>query len=193
MEKEQVALHIEKIKRALENEGIEANEEVLRKDFLRYIDFDISPDEAEMRILRKHGITPRDTVRKKIGEIGTEPISVSVRGRIVSINSAVSTVDGEERKRYYGILGDETGTIPFGAWDVDLSGFSKGDSVEIDGAFIREWNGNPQLRISRRTRIEKIDEEFSVKFSPRAAEEAKLADIADGDRVSIKARILSLE
>ena len=193
MEKEELALRIEKIRRALENEGIKEDEDSLKKDFQRYLDFDISPEEAELRILRKHGITPRDAARKKVGDIGTEPLSVTVRGKIVSINSATSTVDGEERKRYYGIIGDDTGTIPFSAWDADLSALSKGDSVEIEAAFVREWNGNPQLRITRRTRISKTDEDFDVRFSKRAAREMNLADISDGDRVSIKARILSIE
>lgn len=193
MEKEELALRIEKIRRALEKEGIETDEEALKKDFQKYLDFDISPDEAELRILRKHGIMPRDAARKKIGEIGIEPISVTVSGKIVSINSAVSTVDGEERKRYYGIIGDDTGTIPFGAWNTDLSNLSKGDSVEIESAFVREWNGNPQLRITKKTRIGKTEEDFDVKFSQRASREANLADISERDRVSIKARILSIE
>lgn len=193
MEKEKLALRIEKIRRALEEEGIEADEEKLKEEFQNYLKYDISPEEAEIRMLRKRGITLRDAVKKKIGEIGTEPISVSVSGKIVSINSAVSTVDGEERKRYYGIIGDDTGTIPFSAWNMDLADLSKGDSVEIEGAFVREWNGNPQLRITRKTKIEKTDEDFDVKFSQRASHEAKLADISEMDRVSIKARILSIE
>ncbi len=190
MEEKEIALRIERIKRALENEGIEADEKKLREEFLRYLQYDIKPDEAEMRILRKNGVRTAMAVKKKIAEIGPEDGFVTVAARIVSINSATTG----DKVRHYGILGDETGTIPFSAWDVEeLNNYSKGDSVEINGAIVREWNGVPQLRISKKTVITKLDEEINIKFSPKPTEEAKLADISDGDRVSIMARILSIE
>ena len=196
MADEELALRIKRVKRALEDAGIEKSEEEIEKDFLRYIEHDIKPEEAEMRILRKHGIKRMIPIEKKIADIDRETSgAVKLKAKVISINSATSYINGDEKKRFYGILGDETGTIPFSAWNKDLSEIEKGDVVWIESALVREWNGTPQIRISSKTEISKVDEEMEVRSSSRraAADEAYLADISDGDRVAIKARILSIE
>ncbi len=194
MEEKEIALRIEKIKRALEKEEKEKSSEDLRKEFLKYIEHGISPDETESRMLRKYGVFAARSAgtEKKISEL-TPGEFVDIKGSVVSIKEASSTVDGEERKRYYGILGDETGTIPFSSWSSDLSYLEKGDSIRMSGALVREWNGQPQLRVTSKSVIEKIDEDFDVKFSVRPAKEAKLCEIKDGMRVSVRARVMSIE
>ncbi len=194
MEEKEIALRIERIKRALDKEGKEKSSEDLRKEFLKYMEHGITPDETESRILRKYGVfTPKTgSKEKKVSELVPGEF-VDIKGRVVSIKEASSVVDGEERKRYYGILGDETGTIPFSSWSSDLSYLEKGDSIKVTGALVREWNGQPQIRTTSKSAVEKIEEDFDVKFSLPPAKEAKLSEIKDGMRVSVKARVMSIE
>ena len=62
---------------------------------------------------------------------------------------------GANGKQYFDVLlGDKTGDISGKKWDVDtadeenLSRFKSGDIIKIRG-LITEWNGSPQIRISR--------------------------------------------
>jgi replication factor A1 len=76
-----------------------------------------------------------------------------VLAHVIAISPKEVTIRGEPRQIYYGILGDESGTISFTSWD-DLN-VEKGDVIEIANAYTKEWQGAVQLNMSERSHIEK--------------------------------------
>jgi len=97
---------------------------------------------------------------------------------------------GANGKQYFDILlGDKSGEAPGKKWDVDgaeeeaLARYSAGDVVKIK-AFVTEWNGSTQFRISRiRPLAEKdvIDMNDYIKTAPESVEKmyAFLVETAD--------------
>ena len=97
---------------------------------------------------------------------------------------------GANGKQYFDILlGDKSGEAPGKKWDVDaaeeeaLSRYGAGDVVKIK-AFVTEWNGSPQFKISRiRPLAEKdvIDMSDFIKSAPEPPEKmyAYITDTAN--------------
>ncbi len=111
--------------------------------------------------------------------------------RIVSVNPREIQVKGETRKIFYGILGDESGTIQFTAWkDFELE---KGTVVDITNAYTKEWQGSVKVNFGDRTKIKKIDasEVPEVNVEPRGY---KVKELRGGlSSVEVTARILEIK
>ncbi|MCD6383019.1 MAG: hypothetical protein J7L88_00990, partial [Thermoplasmata archaeon] len=91
-------------------------------------------------------------VEVKIAEITPKSNLVSVTGRVVQAAEKVVTVSGEEKEIQEGVLGDETGTIRFTNWGEVR--FQVGKSYRIEGAYVKNWRGIPQLGIDDRCVVE---------------------------------------
>lgn len=62
-----------------------------------------------------------------------------------------------------GLLGDETGRIKFTSWkDSALDSLEEGESYQIDNVVTEEWNGNINIKFTKNTEIEKLDEDIDV-------------------------------
>ncbi len=114
----------------------------------------LPPDSVEV----KTSITPA-----KIVELHPRMGFVQVSGKILEVHQKEVSVDGVPRKLYEGIIGDDTGEIPFSAWDVEVE---KGAALKISGAYVRTFRGMPQLVFDPRASIEKIEEEIEIKEIP---------------------------
>ncbi len=200
MDEEKVALHVERIRRALEKNGKHVDESEIRKAYLNYlITFGLGERRSEAKVLEDYGITPEPTpTSHEVKLNGLVPDErIKVRGRVISINRAVSSRDGVENTRYYGILKDDTGTAPFNAWENEgLEEIQKGDDIEIDGAYVGEWNGEAQIRITKYSTIRKVELDFEIPDSVGSrgpAEEVKLVSALPGRRIAFTARVLSVE
>jgi len=99
-------------------------------------------------------------------------------------------VRSEKRQIYRGIMGDETGIIPFTAWK-DF-GLQKGDVVKIKKASASEWQGQPRLSLSEWTEIEKLDYDIDlVKMPPKRL---NLIDVKPNiSNVEVRGKIVSIE
>ncbi len=84
--------------------------------------------------------------------------SVTVSGKILSVETRTINSRGEDKTVWSGLLADETGKIQFSAWN-DF-GLAEGDAVRIENAYIRGWKGIPQLNIGDRSKVDKIDDTF---------------------------------
>ena len=84
--------------------------------------------------------------------------SVTVSGKILSVETRTINSRGEDKTVWSGLLADETGKIQFSAWN-DF-GLTEGDAVRIENAYIRGWKGIPQLNIGDRSKVDKIDDTF---------------------------------
>jgi replication factor A1 len=111
--------------------------------------------------------------------------------RVVAVNPKEITVKGENKKIFYGIFEDESGTIPFTAWNSEFK-VEKGDVVEVSNAYTREWQGSVQLNLGDRVGVNKTDKDKLPKeaFKPK---ELKVKDLRSGiGRVDVSARMLDI-
>ncbi|NTV84166.1 MAG: hypothetical protein HGA23_07695, partial [Bacteroidales bacterium] len=98
---------------------------------------------------------------------------------------------GEARKIFYGILGDESGTIQFTAWkDFEIE---KVTVVDITNAYTKEWQGSIKVNFGDRTKITKMDssEVPEVNVEPRGY---KVKELRGGlSSIEVTARILEIK
>jgi replication factor A1 len=116
---------------------------------------------------------------------------VNLLCRVITINPKEITVKGENKKIFYGIIGDESGTIPFTAWnELDVE---KGDTIEVSNAYTREWQGTVQLNFGDRVSIEKTDKDKlpDSAFKPK---EFKIKELRSGlVAIEVTAQVLELD
>jgi len=166
---DEIEKHVEDIYRALDGK---VEREVIARELRNWIvNFKIPISEAKRSIVSKLGGDPNKLVgnERKIEALRSGEGRVDIRAKVISINSREYEIDGIKRKMYYGILGDETGTIPFTAWRLELE-LRKGDCVEIKNAYTKEWQGSPQLVIGTNTRVSLLPPDsvrVKLSISPR--------------------------
>ena len=177
-----------------DNTGKDVSREELEKELRRFLEYGVPPDHAKQTLIKKYTTPDRpkpSTERTLIVDLKPDHPSVNVLARIVSINPRDITVKGEQRTIYYGILGDESGTIAFTAWkDFEIG---KGEAYEIANAYTKEWQGNVKLNLGDRTRLTKTDDTRipEVRSEPRSF---KVKDLRGGlSAVELTARILELQ
>jgi replication factor A1 len=197
MAKDEHESHIEDILNILsEKSDKKVSREEIEREFERFMEYGVPIDQAKQTLIKKFGggsvvFTGASTAeRTLISDLKPNQTSVKLLGHVIAINPKEITVRGENRKIFYGILGDESGTIPFTAWNkVELE---KGDVVEVSNAYTREWSGAVQLNFGDRVRIEKTEKDKLPKtaFEPK---EIKVKDLKSGlGRVDVKAKILEV-
>jgi replication factor A1 len=196
--KEDLKSHVEDIINALSEESKEeVSREELEAELEKFMEYGVPIEQAKQALLKKFGggavftgEGPSTSERTMIADLKPNQSSVKLLGHVIAINPKDITVKGEPRQIFYGILGDETGTIPFTAWNkLDVE---KGDVVEISNAYTREWQGAVQLNFGDRVHVEKTEKDKLPKsaFEPR---EVNVSDLRSGiGRVDVTARVLSI-
>jgi replication factor A1 len=193
MSNDDIQRHIDEIIDALsESSDKEVNREELEKEFRKFLEYGVPPDHTKQTLIKKFGggFIPPSPERTLIVDLKPNSSSVHILCRVVAINPKDITVKGEPRKIFYGIFGDESGTMPFTAWkDFQIT---KGDVVDIANAYTKEWQGATKINLGDKTKITKTDESKipMVNFQPK---ECKLKDIRSGlGAVVVTARILEI-
>jgi len=186
--------HVEDILNALKNDSSkEVTREELEKELAKFMEYGVPIEQAKQTLIKKFGgVAVLSSGRKLISDLLPNERSVNLLCRVIAVNPKEITVKGDNRKIFYGILGDESGTISFTAWNSNLE-LEKGDVVEISNAYTREWQGSVQLNLGDRVRIEKTDKEKLPEsaFKPR---EVKIKDLRSGiGAVDVTARILEMK
>ncbi|MEE9115730.1 MAG: DNA-binding protein [Thermoplasmata archaeon] len=197
MDREQIAPHVEDIKRALDDK---VSEDQIAGELENYLNvYRVPLDSAKRSIVRKYGGNPSGLqvgVQKKLVELAPNEPSVSLLARVVSVNPKEIQVNGNAKNILYGILGDDTATVPFTAWEVENLEMEKGDTIRVENAYTKEYRGQVQINFGNRTTISPESPEAVPPFTPGPAtvRPAKVADLREGfGGVSITVRILSLE
>lgn len=187
--------HIEDILDVLsEDSEKEVNRGELEKELKKFLEYGVPVDQAKQTLIKKFGGSaafPSSSERTLISDLQGNESNVNLICRIISINPKEITVKGETRKIFYGILGDESGTITFTAWkDFELE---KGDVIELSNAYTKEWQGIPQLNLGEKVNIKKTEEDKIPELS-REPKEFKIKDLRSGlGSVEVKARIIDLK
>ena len=177
-----------------ETSGKDVSREELEKELKKFLEYGVPPDHARQTLVKKFGggaKQPSSTERTLIVDLQPNQQSVHVLCRIISVNPRDIQVKGEARKIFYGILGDESGTIQFTAWkDFELE---KGTVVDITNAYTKEWQGSVKVNFGDRTRVTKTDasELPEMNLEPR---EYKIKELRGGlSSVMVTARILEIQ
>jgi replication factor A1 len=185
--------YIDDILTALQdNTDMQVTREDIENELKRFIEYGVPLEHAKQTLLKKYSrsYSPQSSERTLLTDLKPGKNNVHVLSRIVYINDKQITVKGENKTIFYGILGDESGTLPFTAWaDLELE---KGDVVDITNAYTKEWQGETQLNLGDRTKIEKKQDSDlpKITFEPK---NITIKDLRSGiGTVEVTARILEL-
>ncbi|MGM0509828.1 MAG: Single-stranded DNA binding protein [Thermoplasmatota archaeon] len=194
MNEKELAPHLDDITRALKGK---ASKEQIEEELQTYIDvYGVPLGTAKRAIVKKYEGDPQKLyvgTEKKIEDIQGDEMGLDLKGRLVSINEKEIEVDGKPKNIHYGILGDDTGTIPFTIWeDFDFE-LEKGDAISIGNAYANTWNEKPQINIGSRASMKKLDDDEIPEYSSKP-QPCDLKDIREGMRnLIVIARIADVE
>ncbi len=86
----------------------------------------------------------------KISELKAGMNDVSIKGKVAEVS------DTRQVQTKYGLrtvadatVEDGSGSIKLSLWGEQISSVKAGDSVEINGGYVKEWNGEMQLGVGR--------------------------------------------
>ena len=82
--------------------------------------------------------------------------NVSVKLRIIDVETRSITVKGEPKTIFGGTVGDKTGTCRFTSWEDH--NIIAGKTYKIDNGYVKEFNG-PDLQFGEYTKFTEIDDE----------------------------------
>ncbi len=88
------------------------------------------------------------------------------RGRTVEVSVVEveeRTIDGRdgETEILSGVIGDETGRLPFTDWDPHPE-IETGESVRLEDVYVREYRGAPSVNVSEFSTVETLEEPVAV-------------------------------
>jgi replication factor A1 len=196
MDEDIIEQQIDEILKALqETSGKDVGRDVLEKELRKFLEYGVPFEHAKQTLVKKFGggavklAAPSE--RSLIVDLKPSQQSVHVLSRIISVNPREIQVKGETRKIFYGILGDESGTIQFTAWkDFELE---KGTVVDITNAYTKEWQGSLKVNFGDRTKVTMVDasELPEMNLEPRGY---KVNELRGGlSAVEVTARILEIQ
>ncbi len=196
MIKDDLAPHVDDVLNALSGADIEISREEIEKELSRFMEYGVPIDQAKQTLIKKFGgvavfASGKSSERKLIADLQPNERNVNLLCRLITVNPKEITVKGDNRKIFYGILGDESGTISFTAWSSEFD-FEKGDVVEISNAYTRQWQSGVQINLGNQARIIKTDKDKLPEsaFKPR---ELKVKDLHSGiGAVDITVRIIEI-
>jgi replication factor A1 len=158
MEKEEFAPVIKELMTQLAGKATEGQ---VAKDLDRFVNtYGVTLTAAKNGILKKYGATGRsggsfvsgNAIIKKITELKGTEMNVDVTGKAIFSEKKEITARGVGKTIVSGILGDDTGTIPFTVWnDMEIN---KGECYTFRGAYTKKWNDQVQLNIGIRGKVE---------------------------------------
>jgi replication factor A1 len=195
---EELTPHIEELKRVV---GEKASEEELIDELNTYLNvYHVSIEAAVKGIKRKYGdetplFVTASSIAKKIKEMTGDEKNVDLVAKIVYIEEKQITARGVPKTIFSGILGDETGTIPFTVWDVGKFELVKGETYNFKNAYGKKWNDKVQLNFSERSTAEVSatpikTPERTISYSG----DVKISELREGlGNVTVTGKIVSAE
>ncbi|TFG55687.1 MAG: hypothetical protein E4H30_06755 [Methanomassiliicoccus sp.] len=198
MDKEELAPHVEEVARVL---GEKADKEAIEKEMETYLTlYRVSLETAKRSIVKNFGGDPnalQKGTRKTVETLtGTEQ-SVDLMVKVLTVNPKSIEVGGASKNIVYGLLGDETGTVPYTVWETDRVQLKEGSTVLIRNAYTKEYNGSPQLNLGNRATVEVTEESLTVVGAPTnsvGSREAKISELGEGmNYVIVSGKVVSLE
>ncbi|MCK5548520.1 MAG: DNA-binding protein [Thermoplasmata archaeon] len=184
--------HVVDIAKAL---GNRVDEEKIAEELDNYIRvYRVSVEDAKRSIVKKFGGTGARFevgIDKKLADLKGDESNVNLLCRIVSLNRKEIDSNGSRKEIFYGILGDDTTTVPFTVWETENLNLEKGDVIRIENAYTKEWMGKVQVNFGTRVNITQERKEI-LPFPEKPLNKVK--ELEDGMRfVRVIGRILSID
>lgn len=191
---------VEELNRVLEGK---VSKEKLTEEANRFLnEYHVTAEAAKHAIISKYSapaaasFTTGNNVSKKVSELKGTEMNVDLTARAVYVDKKEITVKGTPKIIVSGIVGDETGTIPFTIWDGENVELVKGETYVFKNAYTKKWNDRPQLNVGNRGTVEKAENPVDVqeRVITVDASDIKIGEIKEGSgNVSVTGRILSVE
>jgi replication factor A1 len=137
------------------------SEEEIAEELKKYVDvYRLSIPMAKRTIVKKYGGDPSGFsagFQRKLAELRPNEPAVDFVAKVLSSTLKEITAKGEKKKIIYGLLGDETTTMPYTAWEAEGLELNKGEVISVQGAYTREYQGRVQINFGNRVSIKKED------------------------------------
>lgn len=160
----------------------------------------VSLEAAKRSIVRKFGGSPARLslgVTKSVKDLQPGEPSVNLRAKVINLNTRELEQDSGTKEIFYGILADETGTVPFTVWETQGLDLHEGDVVQIQNAYTKEFRGQVQVNLGNRftlTREEGAELDVAAGGERGPVAPAKLGELKEGMRnLSLTGRVLQVE
>jgi replication factor A1 len=164
----------------------------VKADLEKLVNYSVPIDEAKDSLRRKYGDGGGggEPAAKSIADVSTTDGAVAVRGVVLTVGKRSIRYQGDDLVIREGEIADESGTISYTAWEEFA--LSPGDTVEIVGAGVREWEGSPELNLGSETTVEVDDDPLDVPYD--IGGDTHLSALAPGDRgVALDVRVAEVE
>lgn len=172
---EKIAPFVDEIIRALGTTGTTVNQAILEQELTRLIEFKVPSEEAKRSLLKRYGVSEV----KRLSDLHGGERDIEITARILDINLKVVGIKGQERTIFMGTMADETGAKSFTAWE-DF-GIEMGDVVKVNNAYVRTWQGMPEVNFGPRSKVEKLDRDAPDSLATVDIDKpVLLADLAEG-------------
>lgn len=201
MQTHDLAPHLANLKRQLGSKiGTDVTEDDLKDELAKYLEYGVPIDQAVRTVLRHHGVAttpanrpqaaPTTNERLPLAKVPPNSPFVNLKVRVLTVNTKQVNARGEQKDILWGLLGDESGSLPYTAWR-PLEGVGKGDVIAIEGAYTKEYQGKAQVNFGDRTKVMKVDDDLPK--APANVEDVKVADLREGLRgIRLNVRVLSV-
>jgi len=197
MQDEELSPHVDEIMEAV---GDKASREQVFEELKKYLTvFRLNMPTAKRTIVKKLGGASENfpvSNLRKLDTVCPGEMSVSLVGKLLSVNDKEIESQGSRKSIFYGMIGDETAVIPYTAWETANLKLEKGWVISVRNAYSTEYQGRVQLNFGTRTGI-KRDEASEILVIPVSSAPAKPIKIGEIDgnsgRVEVTGRILSIE
>ncbi len=199
MQTTDIAPHMETLKRALGPKlGAEVTPEKLEQELTTYLEYGVPAEQAIKTILRHYEApggmaptAPAQGAKVTLAELTGNLPAVDLKARVLTRNTKIVQARGQDKEIVWGMLGDETGTAAYTSWR-PLDGIEKGDCVEIQSAYTKEFRGEVQINFGDRARVEKLPDDAVGKV-PTNFKDIQIGEITEGMRgLRVTGRILDV-
>ena len=201
MNNEELAPHVERIKKVLNRE---IDDDLILRDLNKFVNENrLNIEDAVNGIIRKYGndssgFVTGENVVKKITELNGNEQNVDIVAKVVFVQKKTipGKNGGSDRTILSGIMGDETGTASFTEWSGEKE-LNKGGVYRFNNCYTKLWNNNVQIHIGSRGTVETSDANINVKerdLAPVATVTKKIADLDGTERsVDVVAKVIFSE
>lgn len=168
--------------------GDKAPRDKIEKELNSWLQFSgINIKDIMKKIVEKFNPEKATDVLIKIKDIQTGEKALTLVAKVLSINRRELENKGN---MYYGILADETGTIPFTAWKLDIE-VEKGDVIKIVNGYSKEWKDSVKIVIGNYTTVSLMPKDL-IKNAQSRVTKFKIIDLKpQTGRVEIVGKVLS--
>lgn len=147
-------------------------------------DYSVPESEAERSVIRKvgeeHGLDPLDSGSGGSSNVDVADITSSGKWVTVEVQMVDEWDANHESIGQTGLVGDETGTIKFTAWDdANQPELVEGESYRLENVVTDSYQGRMSIQLQESSEVHELDEDIEA-GEETAVSEGVLVDVNSG-------------